>query len=325
VAKKDDENINIDDLLKKANESFQCFTGLGNNPEAKLKRIPSNIDVFDKAIGGGLVRGRIHLFTGGFASGKTYIAQKSIESAQKSGGVGVYIDAEKRYDPDWFKLTGVDIDKLIISRPLYGEQALDMVIFYLKEGVDVLVIDSLAALVPTQEDDESMEQQFIGLQPRMLNKAFRKIIPANNKTVLIAVNQQRQQIGTVYSRGIQKKMPGGEGQYYFASLIVDIRRGEWIYENKQQVGHEINCVVTKCNFYPPFGKCIIPLRYDTGQIDNVSMIIGLALDFSIILKKGAWYYLKDSEKPLQGVEDVVRYYKENIDKFEVLKTEVLSR
>jgi len=208
---------------------------LGSNPDAKLERIPSGIDTFDKMIGNGLVRGRIHLFTGGFASGKTYISQKVIESAQKSGGVCVYIDAEKRFDPTWFSLTGVDIDKLIISRPTHGEQALDLSVFYLKENVDVLVIDSLAALVPMQEDADSMEQQSIGLQPRMLNKAFRKIIPANNKTVLIAINQQRQEIGTVFHRGIQKKMPGGEGQYYYASLIVDIRRGDWIKSDNHKL------------------------------------------------------------------------------------------
>jgi recombination protein RecA len=319
------DSIDVKELLDKANKSFPCFTGLGSNPDAKLERIPSGIDTFDKMIGNGLVRGRIHLFTGGFASGKTYISQKVIESAQKSGGVCVYIDAEKRFDPTWFSLTGVDIDKLIISRPTHGEQALDLSVFYLKENVDVLVIDSLAALVPMQEDADSMEQQSIGLQPRMLNKAFRKIIPANNKTVLIAINQQRQEIGTVFHRGIQKKMPGGEGQYYYASLIVDIRRGDWIKSDNHKIGHDIHCVVTKCNFFPPFGESVIPLRYDTGQIDNVSMIINLALDFDIISKKGPWYYIKGEEKPKQGLEEIIQYYRDNTEKFDELRKEVFSK
>jgi len=319
-----DAKENITQLLELANKSFTCFTGLGNNPNAKLLRIKSGIDIFDKSIGGGLVRGRLHLFTGGFASGKTYISQKVIESTQKNGGICVYIDAEKRFDPEWFALVGCDIDNLIVSRPTYGEQALDLVLFYLKQDVDLIIIDSLAALVPMQEDENSMEQQSIGLQARMLNKAFRKIVAANNSSVLIAINQQRQQIGTVFNRGIQKTMPGGEGQYFYASLIVDVRRGDWIKQEKQRVGHEINCVVTKCNFYPPFGQSIIPLRYDTGQIDNVTMIANLALDFGIIKKKGPWYYLEEVEKPFQGIDEVVQFYRNNQDKFEVLREQVFK-
>lgn len=315
----------IQKLLKLANDSFSCFTGFGDNPDSELKRIPSGIDVFDESIGGGLVRGRIHLFTGGFASGKTYISQKVIQSAQKDNGICVYIDAEKRFDPDWFNLVGCDISKLIVSRPTYGEQAIDMALFYLKQNVDVLVIDSLAALVPMQENEDSMEQQNIGLQARMLNRAFRKIVPANNNTVLITINQQRQSIGTVYNRGIQKTMPGGEGQNYYASLIVDVRRGEWIKQDKVKVGHEINCVATKCNFHPPFGQCIIPLRYDTGQIDNVTMVINIALDSGIIKKKGAWYYIDGEDKPKQGVEEVIQYYRDNQEKFKVIRDSIFSK
>jgi recombination protein RecA len=318
-------NEDISKLLDLANKSFACFTGLGNNPNSVLKRIPSGIDVFDDSIGGGLVRGRMHLFTGGFASGKTYISQKVIESAQKAGGICVYIDAEKRFDPAWFSLVGCDINNLIVSRPNYGEQALDLALFYLKQNVDVLVIDSLAALVPMQEDIDSMEQQSIGLQARMLNKAFRKIVAVNSETVLIAINQQRQQIGNVYNRGIQKTMPGGEGQNYYASLIVDVRRGEWIKQDKQKVGHEINCVATKCNFHPPFGQSIIPLRYDTGQIDNVTMVINLVLDSGIIKKKGPWYYIEGEEKPKQGVEEVIQYYRDNPEKFAVIRDSIFKK
>jgi len=322
---KKESKLDVNELLELANKSFPCFTGVGSSPDAKLERIASGINVFDKIVGGGLVRGRLHLFTGGFASGKTYISQKIIENAQKEGGICVYIDAEKRYDPEWFQLTGVEVDKLIISRPTYGEQALDLAIFYLKQNIDVLVIDSLAALVPMQEDADSMEQQSIGLQPRMFNKAFRKIIPANNKTVLIAINQQRQEIGTTYHRGIQKRMPGGEGQYYYASSIIDVRRGEWIKQDKFKVGHEIDCVVSKCNFHPPFGQCVIPLRYDTGQIDNVTMIINLALDHNIIKKKGPWYYLDGEEKPRQGLEEVSQYYRDNEEKFRVIRDLVFQK
>ena len=315
----------ISNLLGLANKSFTCFTGLGDNPDAVLKKIPSGIDAFDQSIGGGLVRGRLHIFTGGFASGKTYISQKVIESSQKEKGVCVYIDAEKRYDPDWFKLVGCNIGNLIVSRPDYGEQALDLAIFYLKKNVDVLVIDSLAALVPMQENEDCMEQQSYAQQAKMLNKAFRKIGPANNNTVLIAINQQRQQISTVFNRGIQKIMPGGEGQNFYAALIVDIRRGEWIKQDKLKVGHEINTVATKCNFHPPFGQSIIPLRYDTGQIDNVTMVVNLALDLDLIKKKGPWYYIEGEEKPKQGLEEVTQFYRDNQDKFKIIKDAVFKK
>ena len=315
----------ISNLLGLANKSFTCFTGLGDNPDSVLKIIPSGIDAFDQSIGGGLVRGRLHVFTGGFASGKTYISQKVIESSQKDNGICAYIDAEKRFDPDWFKLVGCDIKNLLVSRPNYGEQALDLAIFYLKQNVDVLVIDSLAALMPMQEGEDSMEQQSYAPQAKMLNKAFRKMLPANNNTVLICINQQRQQIATVFNRGIQKIMPGGEGQNFYAALIVDIRRGEWIKQDKQKVGHEINTVVTKCNFHPPFGQSIIPLRYDTGQIDNVTMVVNLALDLDLIKKKGPWYYIEGEDKPKQGLEDVTQFYRDNKEKFTALKNIVFKK
>lgn len=321
-----ESQTDLQKLLADAQKSFpKSFVGLGNSPDAVLEKIPSGIDVFDAMIGGGLIRGRLHLFAGGFGSGKTYISQKVIESAQKLGGKCVYIDAEKRFDPAWFKLTGVDVENLILARPNYGEEALDMVIFYLKQKVDVVIIDSLAALVPMQEEADSMEQQSIGIQARMLNKAFRKITPINDRTALIAINQQRQTIGNVYTRGVQKTMPGGEGQYYYASLIVDVRRGEYKKDkNDERVGHEINCVVSKCNFYPPFGKCIIPLVYKTGQVDTMGIIINLAIDYDIIKKKAGWYYIEGEEKPEQGIENVIQFYKENPDKFQVLRNAVVA-
>jgi RecA/RadA recombinase len=187
------------------------------------------------------------------------------------------------------------------------------------------VIDSLAALVPMQENEDSMEQQSYAQQAKMLNKAFRKIGPANNNTVLIAINQQRQQISTVFNKGIQKIMPGGEGQNFYAALIVDIRRGEWIKQDKLKVGHEINTVATKCNFHPPFGQSIIPLRYDTGQIDNVTMVVNLALDLDLIKKKGPWYYIEGEEKPKQGLEEVTQFYRDNQDKFKIIKDAVFKK
>ena len=320
--------LDLAQLLQEARKSFSdAYSGLGDDPESKIEKISSGIEVFDNIIGGGLVRGRFHLFTGGFGSGKTYMTQKIVEAAQKndSNSICVYIDAEKRYEPFWFEKTGVDVSRLIVMRPNFGEEALDMVIMFLNQEVDLIIVDSLAALVPSQEEQDSMEQQSIGLQARMLNKAFRKIAAANKKTVLIGINQQRQEIGNVFHRGIQKTLPGGEGQYYYAALIVEVRRGEWIKNNDgNKIGHEINCLITKCNFNAPYQTCVIPLRYDTGQIDLITPIISLAIDLNLIKRKGGWFQMQGEEKAVQGLAEVVLYYKERPERLVELKGQVFS-
>lgn len=330
MAKKEQEQdltlSDLDKLIKEAEKSFGCYTGLGSDPNAIVKKVPTGIEFFDNIVAGGLRRGAIHLFSGGFASGKTFMSQKAIAELQKINdkAICVYIDAEHRYDPEWFKLTGVQLDKLIVQRPNYGEQAMDLVIFWCKNNADIIVVDSLAALVPLAEEEESNEKQSMGLQARMLGKAFRKITPVNLNSVIICINQQRQEIGNVYNRGIQHKMPGGEAQYFYASLIVDVRRGEYkLDDNGRKIGHQINCLVTKCNYAPPFGTCKIPLVYKTGSVDIIGAIVNVAIDEGLITKKGGWYYPKEGEV-VQGLESLCVYYKEHQDEFTDLKSKVYN-
>lgn len=320
-----EEKIDLDKLVKEAEKSFGCYTGFGSDPRSIVQKVPTGIEFFDAIVAGGFKKGAIHVFSGGFASGKTLIAQKAIAEIQKRNlnSICVYIDAEHRFDPEWFKLTGVNLETMIVQRPLYGEQAMDLTIFWCKKRADVVVIDSLAALVPMAEDADSLEKQNIGSLARLISRSLRKIVLNNEDTVVICINQLRQDIGTTYNRGILHKMPGGEAQYFYASLIVDVRRGEYILDkDSKKIGHQINCLVTKCNYAPPFGSCKIPLIYKTGEIDIIGAIVNVAIDENLIPKKGGWYYLTEGAKPVQGVEAVCEYFKANTGEFDILKQKI---
>ena len=326
----------IEKLIQIAKKSIKCYIGTGDNAETELKNLPTEIPVLDRIIGGGLKRGRIHLFTGEFATGKTFLAQRAIVSAQKNGGKCVLIDAERRYDPKWFELTGIDIKNLIVVRPNFGEQAIDAVIDFIKQKVDVIVIDSFAALLPLEESEEGMEQKFIGLQARMLNKAFRKIVPLNDNTVIIATNQQRQEIGSRFHPGVQQRMAGGVGQYYYASLILQVRRRGWLTEKggkveepdeeakdikRKRIGFVMECFVQKCNYAPPFERCQIPFNFYTGQLDNLASLVDLAVDMGIIRQAGPWFNYE--EQKVMGKQAICDWFNQDLSRLEKLKEEIL--
>lgn len=324
---KEIEELDIKKLIAEAEKSFGCFTSLGSDPRAKVVMVSSGIEFLDGIIGGGFKKGGFHIFSGGFASGKTFIAQKAIALIQKQDpkAICVYIDAEHRFDPEWFKLSGVDLDRLIVQRPQNGEQAIDLVIFWCKKKMPVVVVDSLAALLPTAMDENDMTQNSMGLQARLLSRGILKIVNNNTDTVVLAINQLRQDIGTTYNRGILHKMSGGDAQYYYACLIVDVRRGEYKLDSEgRKIGHQINCLVTKCNYAPPFGTCSIPLTYKTGEIDIVGAIVNVAIDVGLIGKKGGWYSVEGEEKPIQGLDNLTAYFKEKTEAFNILKAKVYS-
>jgi len=284
----------LDKLIENAEKSTKCDVFRGSDEKGKTSVIPTGIDALDLILKGGLRKGRIHIFSGEFSTGKTLIAQKLIATTQKNGGTCVFIDAERRYDPEWFKLTGVDIDELVVARPLTGEQAIDMIIYWSKNDVAVIVIDSFAALLPMAEYEADTEQQFMGLQARLLSKAFRKIVPVCKNTVIVGTNQLRYEIGGFSKPGIRKKLSGGISQYYFASLIMSVRRREWKTDDKGlRIGFMMECFLDKCNFGPPFTSCEIPFNFYTGQLDLVSTLVSLALDENIVIKEGSWYSYQD--------------------------------
>jgi len=321
-----EENKRIEELVKLAEKSLKCYVGTGDKPETTLKKIPTGIPSLDLILKGGLIRGRFHLIQGDFSTGKTYIAQKVIEQVQKQNGICVFIDGERRYDAVWFQLGGIDISKLIVIRPNYGEQAIKAIMIYVKEGVDLIAIDSLASLVPLEmiEKDEKNEEEGkvakrVAVQARMFSEAFPKIISINNNTVIVATNQKRQIIGGVWGRGILEKMPGGEAQYYYASLIIDVRKRDWIKEGNKKVGYNMECLLKKCNFAPPETFVTIPFNFYTGQLDILSSLIDVAIDENIIKTKTAW--LEYDNKNWHR-EELKNWFEENPGEVEKLREQI---
>jgi len=324
----------VNELIAKAKKSFKFYIGAGDDPNSKLNKIPVGIDVLDRLLKGGLKRGGFHIFVGPYSTGKTFLGQQAIRNVQVLGGSTVYIDAERRYDPDWFALSGIDVSKLLIARPTFGEEAIDLVCFYLDKKVDFIFVDSMAALVPEAELLADSSDQFIGLQSRMFTTAFRSITPKNTNSVIVATNQLRQNIGSRFNPGILKKMPGGEAQYYFSSLIMEVTRKGWITEKgeedsgeeklsakRRSVGFNISCFIEKCNYAPPFKSCEIPFSFMTGQLDNTAAVINLAVDLDIIKQTAAWYAYKDQK--ILGKQAVYDYFSKNTAELEELKKLIL--
>ena len=280
----------IEDLIKKAGDSFPGKVFVGNSSDIKVQKIGSGILSLDNILGGGIPRGRSMIVSGEFSTGKSTLCAFIIAECQRKELFCVYIDAEKALDPEWFKLLGVDIDKLIVTKPNYGEEATAMALYFLKENADLIVLDSIAALVPLDEINEDMEQQHMGLQPRLVNKTLRKILAENNNSAFIAINQLRETIG---KPGIYRVMPGGKGQYFFSSIILEVSRKEWITEGaeKKKVGFVMNCFTAKNKLAQPFQQTEIPFNFSTGQVDYTSVLFNLACDIGLINKvKTSYFY-----------------------------------
>jgi len=328
----------IEQALAEAQKSIKGSIAMGDDPDLILKKVPFEIPVLDNILKGGLKRKGMHIFTGNYSTCKSFLAQKAIASVQNRGGGAILLDTERRYDPEWFALTGVNTKDLIVVTPLHGEEAVDIAIKFLEAKIDLVVFDSFAALIPMEEYEEGMEQKYIGLQARMLNKAIKKMIPANTDSVVIATNQTRVDIGNPYHSGMQENLVGGKGQYYEASLIVQTRRKGWLTENKEgkvvenekaskdskKVGFVVECFLQKCNYAPPFTSCSIPFNFYKGALDNTSSLVDLAVGEGFIEQKGPWY--KFEGEKFMGRQSIVDYFNksENMATFEILKGKILS-
>ena len=328
----------IEQALLEAQKSIKGSIAMGDDPDLVLQKLPFDIPVLDNILKGGLKRKGIHILTGAFSTCKSFLAQKAIASVQKAGGGAILIDTERRYDPEWFALTGVNTKDLIVATPLYGEEAIDIAISFLKAKIDLIVFDSFAAMVPMEEYEEEMEQKFMALQARMLNKAIRKMVPELKESTIIATNQTRADIGNPYHGGILENLVGGRGQYFGASLIMQTRRKGWLTETKdgkvienekapkdaKKMGFVVECFIQKCNYAPPFTHCQIPFNFYKGALDNVSSIVDLAVDKGLIEQKGAWY--KFNNEKFMGRQTVVDYFNkpENYSIFEIIKVQALD-
>lgn len=284
---------------------------LGEHSKMQVDVIPTGCLELDLALGvGGMPRGRIVEIYGPESSGKTTVALHLIAETQRRGGIAAFIDAEHALDPAYAKRLGVNIDDLYVSQPSNGEDALEISEALVRSGaVDIVVIDSVAALVPRAEIDGEMGDTFVGLQARMMSQAMRKLAGVVSKTNSIAVfiNQLREKVGVMY--GNPEVTPGGRALKFYASVRLEVRRGEQLKNGTEVVGNRTKVKVVKNKVAPPFRVCEFDLLYGYG-ISKESTILDLAVAKDIIQKSGAWYSYKD-ERIGQGRDNTRKYLQDN--------------
>ena len=284
---------------------------LGEYQAMNVEAIPTGALGLDVALGiGGVPRGRIIEIFGPESSGKTTLALHIIAEAQKMGGEAAFIDAEHALDPVYAKHLGVDIDNLIVSQPDTGEQALEITESLVRSGaLDVVVVDSVAALVPKAEIDGDMGDSHIGLQARLMSQALRKLAGAINKskTVLIFINQLREKVGIMF--GNPETTPGGRALKFYSSVRLDIRRIENIKQDGEVVGNRVRVKVVKNKVAPPFREAEFDTVYGKG-ISKEGNVLDIAVSLDIIEKSGSWFSY-NGDRIGQGRENVKKYLKEN--------------
>ena len=278
-----------------------------------IQVIPTGCLVLDAALGvGGIPKGRIVEIFGPEASGKTTVALHVVAECQKRGGVAAFIDAEHALDPAYAKKLGVDIDELYVSQPDTGEQALEICEALVRSGaIELVVVDSVAALVPKAEIDGEMGDSFVGLQARLMSQALRKLTGVTNKTgaTVIFINQLREKVGVMY--GSPETTPGGRALKFYASVRIDVRRGEQLKNGSEVLGNRTRAKVVKNKVAPPFRSAEFDMLYGEG-ISKEGSLLDLALERDIIHKSGAWFSYKD-QRIAQGRENTRKFLKENPD------------
>ena len=287
------------DIMKEINASLGTKFTFGDDSSKTLTRISTGEPLLDSITGGGVPRRSNTIIFGPPSTGKTFICQKIIASCQTLGGTAALVDAEFSYDPEWFAKSGVLINELFHIEPNSGEQALDAVLALCKAKVDLVIVDSAAALVPEAEVEGKMEDMQIGLQARLLNKFFRKIGPANINTAIVIINQTRAGIGQGGPGYVPQILAAGKGQEYFAKIILEVRKGDGIYrpgesQKKKSVplGFYMSVYAAKNKTFQPFMRCELPF-YFSGDTDSILQIFQVALSYGILTSAGAYYRFGD--------------------------------
>ncbi|MFC6226952.1 recombinase RecA [Paenibacillus allorhizosphaerae] len=295
---------------------------LGESTHMQVETIPSGSLALDIALGiGGFPRGRIIEVYGPESSGKTTVALHAIAEVQKSGGTAAFIDAEHALDPLYASKLGINIDELLLSQPDTGEQALEIAEALVRSGaVDIIVIDSVAALVPRAEIEGEMGDSHVGLQARLMSQALRKLSGAINKSKVIAIfiNQLREKVGVMF--GNPETTPGGRALKFYSSVRLDVRRVETIKQGNDMIGNRTRIKVVKNKVAPPFKQADIDIMYGEG-ISKEGSIVDIATEMDIIQKSGAWYSF-NNDRLGQGRENAKQFLKENPQLADIIEKKI---
>lgn len=313
AANNDDRIKALDSTLGQIEKQFGqgAVMKMGDKGSMSMESVPTGALALDLALGiGGMPRGRIAEIFGPEGSGKTTLATHVVAEAQRNGGICAYIDAEHAMDPVYARAIGVDVDELLISQPDTGEQALEIADMLIRSGaLDVVVIDSVAALTPRAEIEGDMGDTHVGLQARLMSQALRKLTSNLNKskTICIFINQLREKIGVMF--GSPETTPGGRALKFYSSVRLDIRRIEAIKDGDEIVGNRTRVKVVKNKCAPPFRQAEFDIMYGAG-ISREGSVIDLGADLDIVKKSGAWYTY-EGEQLGQGRENAKRFLTEN--------------
>ena len=298
---------------------------LGDDIRPPIEVIPTGSIALDVALGiGGLPRGRVVEVYGPESSGKTTVALHAVANAQKNGGIAAFIDAEHALDPEYAKKLGVDIDSLLVSQPDTGEQALEIADMLIRSGsLDIIVIDSVAALVPRAEIEGEMGDSHVGLQARLMSQALRKITGAlnNTGTTAIFINQLREKIGVMF--GSPETTTGGKALKFYASVRLDVRRIETLKDGTDAVGNRTRVKVVKNKVSPPFKQAEFDILYGQG-ISREGGLIDMGVEQGFVRKAGAWYTY-DGDQLGQGKENARNFLKDNPDMTDELERKIKEK
>lgn len=314
----------LEEAIKKIEKDYGkgSVMRLGDHPPKVVSSISTGSLLLDDALGiGGFPKGRVIEVYGPESSGKTTVALHAIAEVQKNGGLAAFIDAEHALDPSYAKKLGVNIDDLLVSQPDTGEQALEIADALVRSGaVDVIVIDSVAALVPRAEIEGEMGDSHVGLQARLMSQALRKLTGSINRygTIAIFINQLREKVGVIY--GSPEVTPGGRALKFYASVRLDVRKGEAIKEGTNIIGNKVKIKVVKNKVAPPFKVVELDLIYSEG-FSKVGELLDLAVQFDVVDKAGAWFSYQ-GEKIGQGRENSKQFLLANPNLYDEIYTKI---
>jgi recombination protein RecA len=297
---------------------------LGDATRMRVETIPSGALTLDLALGGGLPKGRVIEIYGPESSGKTTLALHAVAEVQKSGGIAAYVDAEHALDPTYAAALGVDIENLLVSQPDTGEAALEIVDQLVRSAaVDIVVVDSVAALVPRAEIEGEMGDAHVGLQARLMSQALRKITGNIGKSgcTVIFLNQLRQKIGVTY--GNPETTTGGNALKYYASVRLDIRRIQTLKKGSEEFGNRVKVKVAKNKVAPPFRVAEFDIIFGKG-ISTLGCLVDLAEETGVLTRKGAWYSY-NGDNISQGRDNAIKYLEEKAEFAELIKQQVKEK